>query len=147
MNLTLIAAAVSAALAGSVGFGAAWTLQGRNIDELKLGAANDRIAQQRSARQAIERATTHVREAQESASARIAVLSRELADVRVVADGLRDTSTAAVRASAESPEACSRVTHTYDIILAESRDFIQALAADADQCGIERQALSDGWPK
>ncbi len=147
MNMTLIAAAISAALAGSIGFGAAWTLQGRDIDALKIEAKDERIAQQRAARQAIERATTHVREAQESASARIAVLSRELADVRVVADGLRDTSTAAVRASAESPEACSRVTHTYDLILTESRDFIQTLAADVDRCFIERQALSDGWPK
>ena len=145
--MTLIAAAVSAALAGSVGFGAAWTLQGRTIDELKLGAANDRIAQQRAARAAIERATTHVREAQESASGRIAVLNRELAAVRKSADGLRDTSTDAVRASAESPASCSRIANAYDLILAESRDFIQALAADADQCGIERQALSEGWPK
>ncbi len=145
--MTLIAAAVSAALAGSIGFGAAWTLQGRSIDAMKLEAANDRIAQQRSTRQAIERATTHVREAQESASNRIATLNRELADVRVVADGLRNTSAAAVRASAESPEACSRVTHAYDLILAESRDAIQEMAGYADQCSIERQALSDGWPK
>ena len=145
--MTLIAAAVSAALAGSIGFGAAWTLQGRTIDELKLGAANDRIAQQRSTRQAIERATTHVREAQESASNRIATLNRELADVRVVADGLRDTSTAALRSSAESPEACSRVTSTYNIVFTECAGSLQEMAGYADQCSIERQALSDGWPK
>lgn len=145
--MTLIAAAISAALAGSIGFGAAWTLQGRSIGAMKLEAANDRIAQQRSARQAIERATTHVREAQESASARIAALGRELADARKSADGLRDTSSAAVRASAESPEACSRVTSTYNIVFAECAGSLQEMAATLDRCVIERQALSDGWPK
>lgn len=147
MNLTIIAAAISAALAGSIGFGAAWTIQGRTIDALKMEAKDERIAQQRSARQAIERATTHVREAQESASNRIAALGRELADVRKSADGLRDTSTAAVRASTESPETCSRVARAFGDILAESRSFIQEMVADADRCVIERQALSDGWPK
>ena len=145
--MTLIAAAVSAALAGSIGFGAAWTLQGRSIDAMKLEAANDRIAQQRSTRQAIERATTHVREAQESASARIAVLSRDLANARVVADGLRDTSTAALRSSAESPEACSRVTSTYNIVFTECAGSLQEMAATLDRCVIERQALNDGWPR
>ena len=147
MNMTLIAAAISAALAGSIGFGAAWTLQGRTIDELKLGAANERIATQRAARQAIERATDDVRKAQESASARIAVLGRELADARKSSDGLRDTSAAAVRTVAESPETCGRITHAYDLILTESRDFIQEMAADVGRCHSERQALNDSWPR
>ena len=147
MNLTLVAAAISAALAGSIGFGAAWTLQGRDIDELKLGAANERIATQRAARQATERAADDIRKAQESASARIAVLGRELANARLASNGLRDSSTTAVRTATESPETCSRITHAYDLILAESRDAIQEMAADADRCHAERQALSEGWPK
>lgn len=147
MNLTIIAAAVSAALAGSVGFGAAWTLQGRSIDALKLEAKDERIAQQRAARAAIERATENVRKAQESASNRIAALNRELAAVGTERDRLRDSSAAAVRTAADSPAACASIVAAYRDILAESSGFIQEMARDADECSVERQALSDAWPK
>lgn len=147
MNPTILAALISAGVAGLAGFGAAWTWQGRTIDKMALEARDGIIAQQRGARQAIERATSNVREAQESAEARIAVLGRELAAARQSADGLRNASTTAVRTATESPETCSRIANAYDLILSESRDFIQTLAADADRCDIERQALNEGWPK
>lgn len=147
MNLTIIAAAISAALAGSVGFGAAWTLQGRSIDELKLGAANDRIAQQRSTRQAIERATTHVREAQESASARNADLRRDAGNANAVAGGLRIASTAATRTATESADACGAIVRTYDQLFAEGSELLREVAAVADQCISDNKAISEAWTK
>lgn len=145
--MTLIAAAISAALAGSIGFGAAWTLQGRSIDELKLGAANDRIAQQRSARQAIERATENVREAQASAVNRNADLRRDAGNANAVAGGLRIATTAATRASAESDDACRAIVRTYDQLFSEGSELLREVSAVADQCISDNQALTDAWPR
>lgn len=145
--MTLIAAAISAALAGSIGFGAAWTLQGRSIDELKLGAANDRIAQQRSARQAIERATENVREAQASAVNRNADLRRDAGRANDVAVGLRIASTAATRAATESTDACGAIVRTYDQLFAEGSGLLREVAATADQCISDNQALVQAWAK
>ena len=62
-------------------------------------------------------------------------------------DGLRTASTSALRAAANDIEACRRITATYGNILSDGSEFIQKMAGYADQCGIERQALVDAWPK
>ncbi len=147
MNLTLISALVSAAVAGLIGWSAAWTLQGRTIDELKLGAANDRIEQQRAIRQAIERASQDVRKAQESASHRNADLRRDASRANDVAGGLRIATTAATRASTESDDACRAIVRTYDQLFSEGSDILREIAATADQCISDNKALADGWPR
>lgn len=147
MNMTIIAAASSAALAGAIGFGAAWTIQGRSIDALKLEAKDERIAIYRANRENLERITNQISQAQEDAQRRLSVLAGERDRAAESSRGLRDTSAAAVRTVAQSPATCGHITHAYDLILTENRDFIQALATDADQCSIERQTLSDAWPK
>ncbi len=147
MNMTLIAAAISAALGFSVGFGAAWTLQGRTIDELKLGAANDRIEQQRATRAAIERASQNVREAQESASHRNADLRRDASHANDVAGGLRIAAAAATRTATESTDACGAIVSAYDVILAEGSELLREIATTADQCISDNKALSDAWPR
>ena len=63
MNLTMIASVIAAALV----FGAAWTLQGRAIDSLKLEHANERIVNQAAARHTIERNTSALVKAQNKA--------------------------------------------------------------------------------
>ena len=146
MNLTLIAAAICAAIAGVSGFGAAWRLQAANINEIKLEQANERIAVQRAARAAIERSMSAVSQAQAKAADRIAVLMRDADLARQSANSLRNTSSNAVRSSTSDPEACGRIASTYDLILSESRDFIQEVASDAGRCHIERQALDSGLP-
>ena len=147
MNLTIIAAAISAALAGSIGFGAAWTIQGRTIDALRIEAKDAIIIQQRAAREAVERASDDIRKAQTSAANRIAVLNRELAAVGSERDRLRDTSTIAVRTATSSPATCGRITTTFDLVFAECSGSLQTMAATLDQCVIERQTLMDAWPR
>ena len=145
--MTLIAAAVSAALAGSIGFGAAWTLQGRDIDALRIEAKDAIIIQQRATREAVERASDDIRKAQTSAANRIAVLNRELAAVGSERDRLRDTSAIAVRTATDSPATCDNITAAYRDILAEGSSFIQEVVADVDKCSVERQTLIDAWPR
>ena len=147
MNMTLIASLISAGVAGLAGWGAAWTIQGRTIDSLRIEAKDAIIIQQRATRAAIERATSNVREAQTSAANRIAVLNRELAAVGSERDRLRDTSTIAVRTATDSPAACASIVATFGDVFAESRSFIQEVVADADRCQSDLQLMHDAWAK
>ena len=146
MNLTLIAAAVSAALAGSIGFGAAWTLQGRAIDKLVLEAKDERIEQQRAARQAIERATDNLRKAQNDAQDR-----RTGIDAAVDSNGagliwLRDTATA-VRAAATTPDASAAYANTVSELFNQCGRELVKVAGRADGHVNDIQALMDAWPR
>ena len=79
MNLTLISAAVAAA----VGFGAAWQIQAGRMDSFKLEAANERINQQRVARATSERYSAALAQAQNAAQARRTVIAAAVACVVV----------------------------------------------------------------
>ena len=147
MNLTVISSIVSAAVAGLIGWSAAWTLQGRTIDELKLESRDAIITQQRATRQAIERASANVREAQESASHRNADLRRDASRANDVAGGLRIASATATRTATESSDACGAIVSAYDVILAEGSGLLREIATTADQCISDNQALADGWPR
>ena len=147
MNITLIVAAICAALAGVSGFGAAWKLQAMNITQIKLDNANERIAVQRAARAAIERNMSAVSFAQAKAADRTRRLAADNARATSALDSLRTASSSALRAAANDIQACRRITATYGNILSDGSEFIQKMAGYADQCGIERQALVDAWPK
>ena len=146
MNLTLIAAAVSAALAGSVGFGAAWTLQGRAIDKLVLEAKDERIEQQRAARQAIERATDNLRKAQEGAQARRTGIDAAVDSNGAGLSGRRDTATA-VRAAATTPDASAAYANTVSELFNQCGRELVKVAGRADGHVNDIQALMDAWPR
>ena len=143
MNLTLISAAIAAAL----GFGAAWTLQGRAIDSLKLEHKDERIAIQAAARKTIERNTSALAAAQNNAAARNAVLRIDADGARNAGNGLRIATDAAVRTAASSADACNRVATACSSVVAASTDFIQAVVTDADQCHSDLKLMRDAWPK
>lgn len=147
MNLTILAALISAAFAGAVGFGAAWTWQGRAIDKLIIEAKDERIAQQRAARAAIERATNNVREAQESASNRAAVLALDADRARGESSGLRDSIATAMRANAATLEACTRHAGTLGELLGSCGDRLKDVSADADKWANQAVTLQKAWPK
>lgn len=143
MTLHLITATIAAAL----GFGAAWTLQGRAIDTLKLEVADDHIQQQRAARQAIERATLQVVSAQNEAVVRAGLLRQSADAARRESDGLRESIAIAMRAATASLDACSSIVDACGVILNQSSDFVQEVARDADQCFSDQRLMRDAWPK
>lgn len=147
MNPLLIASLVSALFAGAIGYGTASHFGQVKITEMELAHANERIAIQRAARSKLEGYQASVVAAQDEAARRVAVLQRDLDNSRKSSGGLRDASTAAVRASADSPTSCSHITNAYDVMVAESLDFIREVAEAADRCDIERQALMKAWPR
>ena len=147
MQLTLIIAAISAALSGVAGFGLAWQLQSANITEQELNHANERIAIQRAARTALEANTRQIAQAQNDSTTRISVLRRELDASRAAYDRVRNTSTATVRAAASNPDACPSIASTYDIVFTECTSALQTLAGDADQLRSDLTLMQDAWPK
>lgn len=146
MNLTIIAALISAAMAGLAGWGAAWTIQGRTIDSLKLEAKDERIAQQRAARQAIERATDNLRKAQEGAQARRTGIDAAVDSNGAGLIGLRDTATA-VRAAATTPDASAAYTNTVSELFDQCGRELVKVAGRADGHVNDIQALMDAWPR
>lgn len=147
MNITLLASAIAAAVAGVAGFGLAWQLRAGNISEIQLEHANERIAIQRAARQTLERVTGQI------ATAQVAARKRDVR-VRVDSDragnagnGLRLASTATVRSAADDPDACNSIIAAYDAVVAEGSEFIREVAASADQCHSDLQTLTESWPK
>jgi hypothetical protein len=147
MNPTLIIALVSAIVSGLAGFGLAWQLQAGNITKQELNHAQERIEIQRAARATLERSMSQVAAAQ-AASAKRSVRVRVDSDrSRNAGNGLRLTSTAAVRASEADPAACNSIIAAYDSVVAASSEFVQRVARDADQCHSDIQLMQEAWPK
>jgi len=72
----------------------------------------------------------------------IAADSRRAGDA---GNGLRLTSTSAVRTATDNADACAAIVATYDAILAEGRGFIQEVAGAADQCFSDLKTVNDAW--
>lgn len=143
MNLTMIASVIAAAL----GFGAAWTLQGRAIDALKLEHANERIAIQAAARKTIERNTSALASAQNNAVV-LAGKSRADADsARTELDGLRVATETALRSASASLDACIVGTATATKLLNQCGAEYQALGERADRHTNDIKTLTAAWPK
>ena len=147
MNLTAIAAAVSAALAGVAGFAVAWNIQATILLDTNLRYANERIEQQRGARAAIDRATTQVITAQNAAATRNTRIAADVGRAGDSGNGLRSASTDAVRTAASDSDACGAVVTAYGVILDEGSRLLGEVAAVADQCISDNKALTEGWQK
>ena len=147
MNFTLLTTAMAAAISGAAAFGLAWQLQAGNISEIQLEHAHERISQQRLARQAIERTTSAVIQAQNDAQARAVVLRRDADAARSAASGLRDEIEVASRAAATSIDACTVTATTYGRLLIASVEEYRGLAAVCSRHVSDIRTLVDAWPR
>lgn len=142
MNLT----AISALLAGAIGFGAAWRIQSATITEMELSNAQQRIELQRAARQQIEKQVSRVEAAQASAVARTVVIRNDRTAVAAGLVGLRDTSAAALRAAEASRDACIGAVQSFAVVSGQCSGVVEEMAGTLDQCFSDRQTLIDSWP-
>ena len=143
MNLTMIASFIAAA----IGFGAAWTYQGKQLAELELTHANERIINQAAARRAIERSTSAVIKAQNGAVV-LAGKSRADADsARTELDGLRVATETALRSASASLDACLVAATTATKLLNQCGAEYQALGERADRHTNDIKTLTAAWPK
>jgi len=146
MNLTALAAAVSAALAGVAGYALAWNIQAKILVDTKLEHANERIEQQRGARAAIERATTAVTAAQNAAATRNVSLAADRTRAADSGNGLRIASTTAVRASTADLDACAASLDAHSVVLGQCSERLVEVAGDADQWASHAVTFQNAWP-
>ena len=147
MPPTFALALVGAAIAGAAGFGLAWRLQSATINEMELQSAQTRIAAGIVARQAIDRATSNVIQAQNAATDRMVVLHRDAYLARSGLDGLRTSTDSAMRAAATSLDACNTNATTLSVIQSQCTGQLQALASSCDGHASDVKLLQDAWPK
>lgn len=142
MNLTLISASIAAA----VGFGAAWQLQSGRMDSLKLEAANERINQQRVARQTSERYSAALAQAQDAAQARRTVITAAVDSNGDGLIGLRHTADS-VRTSATTDSARDAYADTVTKLFDQCGQALVRVAGEADGHVSDKAALIESWPR
>jgi len=151
MNLiTSIIAAVCIA----VGTGLGWQLQAGRINtitqELKneqLDRANERIAIQMAARDAIVKTTGQVKQAQVDAAVRNDRLAADLRRTAGQLDSLRIASDTAVRNASAGVDACTGAVRTYNVIFSQCAGQLSEVAGDADKWSSHALMFQDAWPK
>ena len=142
MNLTLISAAVAAAM----GFGAAWQLQAWRMDSLKLEAANERINQQRVARQTSERYSAALAQAQNAAQARRTVIAAAVDSNGAGLIGLRHTADS-VRSSATTDAARDAYGDAITKLFDQCSETLVRVAGQADGHLSDLQTMMGAWPR
>ena len=147
MNPLLIASLISAALAGSAGFGLAWKLQAGTIAENELEQANERTTIQRAARATLERAMRQNSTSQANAAARGIRNRAAAAGAADIAGGLRIATDSAVRTAATDPAACSDAAASLGAVLTASVKEYRELAEVCDRHVSHIQTLTEQWPR
>jgi hypothetical protein len=143
VNITLIAAAISAA----IGFGAAWQIQGHFLIKQQLGQANERISLQRAARTTLERTLATQQAAQVNAAARGVALRESDAATRAELEQLRNSTQTFVRAAAATPNACPDTAATLAGLLDTMAIAGGELADKAGRHVSDIQTLTEAWTK
>ena len=151
MNLiTSIIAAVCIA----IGTGLGWQLQAGRINtitqELKneqLDRANERLAIQLAARDAIVKTTGQVKQAQVDAAARNDRLAADLRRTAGQLDSLRIASDTAVRNASAGVDACTGAVRTYNVIFSQCAGQLSEVAGDADKWSSHALMFQDAWPR
>jgi len=143
MNFTLI----SAAVAGAIGFGAAWQIQTARIEH----AENHRIEIAREQEREISRLESkrslEYIDAQNRARQRESKLRADVATANAAVDSLRDSITSYVQATRSNPDACAVRTDAIGQLLAECSKVYSEMAGIADRLNSDRVMLMDAWPK
>jgi len=143
MNFTLI----SAAVAGAIGFGAAWQIQTARMEH----AENNRITAAREAERELyameQKRSAQVIAAANDARLRESKLRADAATANASASQLRDSITSYVQATRANPDACAVRTDAIGQLLAECSKVYSEMAGIADRLNSDRVMLMDAWPK
>ncbi len=139
-------AAIVAAVAFATGFGAAWQWQDGNIVKLQLESANERISQQRAARQTSERYATALGKAQDDAQIRRTVINSAVDSNGAGLIGLR-IAASSVRASATTYSTRDAYADTVTELFGECSDSLVRMAGQADGHLSDIQTVTEAWPK
>ena len=138
---------ISATIAATIGFGAAWTYQGKQLAELELSHANERIAIQAAARKTIERNTSALAAAQNGAVV-LATKSRADADsARTERERLQSQSAETLRSAAASLDACLISANAFRVVFDNCSTRYEGLAGNAQRHTDDIKTLTAAWPR
>ena len=143
MNLT----AISALLAGAIGFSIAWHIQGQTITEMELANATRIATESHEAYRRLEKDTTQIVVAQNNKVVRDAVLRADAGAAIAAGNGLRIASADAMRAAQASTAACLASVATYDELLSTVVSTGGRMASEADGWESDAVMLHDSWPQ
>lgn len=142
---------IFAGIAAVAGFTGAWQIQSmrhdRAVSEIRatqaqelataIGEAHAKTLALQAAKDASER----------KARIREATLARDLAANRAGLTGLSDAADSALRAANESHGACMANASTLRVVFGECSERRVSVAADAQGHLIDKQTLTESWPK
>ena len=138
---------ISATIAATIGFGAAWTYQGKQLAEQDLAHANERIALQAAARKTIERNTSALAAAQNGAVV-LATKSRADADsARTERERLQSQSAETLRSAAASLDACLVAANSFRVVFDNCSTSYESLAGNAQRHTDDIKTLTAAWPR
>ena len=148
MNLTLIACAVSAALAAA----GTWIFEGARhraeLGEIRLEQATAELRAQATARAAEQSITRKYQEALNAAQNRQISLRADADSARAESDRLREQAASAARRIANAPPAAvAEYASAATEILDQCQRSYQGLAAAADGHASDVRTLIDAWPR
>ena len=113
----------------------------------QLDRANERLAIQMAARDAIVKTTGQVKQAQTDAAVRNDRLAADLRRTAGQLDSLRSTSADTVRNASAGITACTAALATYDNVFTQCAATATTLAGDVDQWANHAVMYQDAWPK
>ena len=148
--ITAIIAAIG--LAAGIAIGWQWqagrlhTAQ-KELQNEQLDRANERLAIQMAARDAIVKTTGQVKQAQTDAAVRNDRLAADLRRTAGQLDSLRSTSADTVRNASAGIAACTAALATYDNVFTQCAATATDLAGDADQYASELMLWQEAWPR
>jgi hypothetical protein len=152
MNLTAVITAIGIAISMASG---GWMLyQSNRIASIQLelsnertDRANERLAIQMAARDAIVKTTGQVKQAQVDAAARNDRLAADLRRTAGQLDSLRIASDTAVRNASAGVDACTGAVRTYNVIFSQCAGQLSEVAGDADKWSSHALMFQDAWPR
>ena len=152
MNLTAVITAIGIAISMASG---GWMLyQSNRIASIQLelsnertDRANERLAIQMAARDAIVKTTGQVKQAQVDAATRNDRLAADLGRTRSELGRLQDASATAVRNAGAGLAACTSTLATHAQLFGQCSSELVKVAGDADQWASGLILWQDAWPR
>ena len=148
MNPTLIACAISAALAAAGTWAFEDARHRAELGEIRLEQSTAMLRAQTQARAAEQSITRRYQEALNAAQTRQATLRADADSARAESDRLREQSAAAARRIAAAPPAAvAEYATAVGELLADCSRRYQELGAKADGHAADVRTLIEAWPR
>lgn len=123
-----------------------WRYEGK-INEMKLTAANEKLAAEQTAYNIATQRMKEVQDALRQATQRATAARAAAADATASADRLRDAISRSLQAHSTSLAACNDGAALLGDVLNDCKEKYRGLGEKADRLDNDRRTLMEAWPK